>query len=530
MKRNNIIKGLLYLGVISLSIGCTNLDEKILDGVPNDTSGGGTVNTTGILTSAYNGLRDFNGQGGVYALNEMSTDAMVGPTRGGDWDDNGVWRQIHTQTWAPDHAEVKNAWNSLLSNVYNCNIVIENGGTAAQVVQARFLRAWYYYNVVDLFGQVPYRPAGSALTDDPKVWSRAEATDFIISELEAIVNSLPARTANDASIANKDAAHFLLAKVYLNKGVFKATTAGTYTFDAADMTKVVQHVDALTNTLNTTVSTGYWNNFQPNNNTSDEIIFSSKNIQGGDGGGMQSKWRMCNHYNQTPDGWNGFATVADYYSTFNAADKRISFSTPTILQEFGNPVGFLVGQMKNGKNVDAKGSRKDSNGNPYTNLAAGTLNLKDRNGNPLVFTAAITLITSGASLETAGIRGIKYVPDDQNLGQPDNDLILMRLSDALLMKAEAITRGGSGTGVATILSNLATRAGVSAAAATLDGIYAERGRELWWEGWRRNDQIRFGKFLGARALKPYTSDAKYLLYPIPADALFNSNLKQNPGY
>ena len=527
MKRNNIIKGFLYLGIASFSIGCTNLDEKILDGVSNDTSGGGTINTAALLETAYNGLRDFNGQGGVYALNEMSTDAMVGPTRGGDWDDNGVWRQIHTQTWAPDHGEVRGAWNSLLSNVYNCNLIIENGGTTAQKVEARFLRAWYYYNIVDLFGQAPYRPAGSALTEDPKVWSRSEATDFIISELEAIVNSLPNRTANDASIANKDAAHFLLAKVYLNKGVFKASNpAGPYTFDAADMTKVVQHVDAITNTL----STDYWSNFETNNNTSSEIIFSSKNIQGGNGGNMQSKWRMCNHYNQSPSGWNGFTTVADYYSTFNTSDKRISYSTPTILSNFGNPVGFLVGQIKNGKNIDAKGSPKDANGNAYTNLAAGTLNLKDRNGNPLVFTSAITLITSGTTLETAGIRGIKYVPDADNIEKPDNDLVLMRYSDALLMKAEAITRGGTGTGVATILSNLATRAGVTAAAPTLDGIYAERGRELWWEGWRRNDAIRFGKFLAARALKPYASDAKYLLYPIPADALFNSNLSQNPGY
>lgn len=516
MKRNNIIKGFLYLGIASFSIGCTNLDEKILDGVSNDTSGGGTINTAGTLQSAYEGLRDFNGQGGVYALNEMSTDAMVGPTRGGDWDDNGVWRQIHTQTWAPDHGEVLGAWNSLLSNVYKCNQVIENGGTTAQVAEARFLRAWYYYNVVDLFGQAPYRPAGSALTDDPKVWSRSEATDFIISELEAIVNSLPNRTANDASTANKDAAHFLLAKVYLNKGVFKASNpAGPYTFDAADMTKVVQHVDALTNTLDLTVGSGYWSNFQPNNNTSNEIIFSSKNIQGGAGGNMQSKWRMCNHYNQTPDGWNGFATVADYYSNFNAADKRAHYAVPGYtftVDPNGNGVGFLAGQMYKLGTVDPANA------------------LKDRNNNPLVFTSAVTLITSGATLETAGIRGMKYVPDAANVGSPDNDLVLMRYSDALLMKAEAITRGGTGTGVATILSNLATRAGVTAAAPTLDGIYAERGRELWWEGWRRNDAIRFGKFLAARALKPYASDAKYLLYPIPADALFNSNLSQNPGY
>ena len=511
MKRNNIIKGLLYLGIVSFSIGCTNLDEEILDGVSNNTSGGTAVNTAAVLTSAYNGLRDFNGQGGVYALNEMSTDAMVGPTRGGDWDDNGVWRQIHTQTWAPDHGEVRNAWNSLLSNVYNCNLVIENGGTATQVVEARFLRAWYIYNVVDLFGQVPYRPAGSSKLDDPKVWTRAEATGFIISELEAIVNALPARTAGDASIANKDAARFLLAKVYLNKGVFTAANpAGPYTFDAADMTKVVQNVDALTNSL----ASNYWLNFSPNNNTSSEIIFSSKNNKGGEGGGMQSKWRMCNHYNQTPDGWNGFATVADYYSTFNAADNRAHYAVPGYtytVDANGKGVGFLQGQV-------------------YKNGVVSTANaLKDRNNNPLNYTANVTLITSGASLETAGVRGIKYIPDADNLGQPDNDLILMRYSDALLMKAEAIARGGSGS-VGTIMADLAARSGVTAAAATLDGIYAERGRELWWEGWRRNDAIRFGKFLAARALKPYASDAKYLLYPIPADALFNSNLSQNPGY
>ncbi len=65
---------------------------------------------------------------------------------------------------------------------------------------------------------------------------------------------------------------------------------------------------------------------------------------------------------------------------------------------------------------------------------------------------------------------------------------------------------------------------------TLDAVYTERGKELWFEGWRRNDMIRFGKFLAARDLKPYVSDNKYILFPIPADALFNANLKQNPGY
>lgn len=526
MKRNNLIKGLLCLSILSFNIGCTNLDEEILDGVSNDTSGGGTINTAATLQSAYEGLRTFNGQGGHFALSEMSTDALVGPTRGGDWDDNGAWRQIHTQTWAPDHVEVKNAWNDLLSNVYKCNLVIENNGTASEVLQARFLRAFYYYNVIDLFGQVPYRPAGSDILADPLVWTRSEATDFIISELEAIVGSLPARVANDASIVNVDAGHFLLAKIYLNKGVFKdADAAGPYTFDAADMSKVVQHVDALT----TTLSSEYWDNFAPTNNTSSEIIFSSKNVTGGPGGNTQSRWRMSNHYSQFPSGWNGFATVAEYYNKFSATDARAKHSTPEILSNFGNPVGFLVGQIKNGKNRDEKGRDKDDDGVPYTNLAAGTLNCVDRNGAPLIYTPSLTLITSGATLETAGIRGFKYIPDSNNLDAPNNDLVLMRHSDALLMKAEAIARGGSGS-VGTIMSDIAARAGVTASPSTLDGIYAERGRELWWEGWRRNDMIRFGTFLNPRGLKPYTSIPKYLLFPIPAEALFNSNLKQNPGY
>ena len=505
MKRNNIIKSILFSGTLILGVSCTNLDEQVLDGVPNQTDGGTAVNTAALLAKTYEGLRGFQDQDKMYAMEEMSTDALVGPTRGGDWDDNAKWRQLHTHTWAPDHIEVKNAWNALLSNVYNCNQIIENGGTASEVVQARFLRAFYYFHVIDFFGQAPYREAGSKLEDDPKVWTRAEATEYVISELEAVVGSLPARTAGDASMANADAAHFLLAKLYLNKGVFEAAdSAGPYTFDAADMNKVISNVDAMTNTL----ATNYWSNFAPNNNTSNELVFTSKNSIGGPGGGIQSRWRMGMHYNQTPGGWNGFATLSEYYNRFNAGDARRQYSTPSIIANFGNPIGFEVGQMY---------------------APGGTVALQDRNNHPLVYTSAITLITNGATLETAGIRAMRYEPDNSNLGSPNNDYILMRYSDALLMKAEAILRGGSGN-AGSVLSDLASRAGVAPAANTLDGIYAERGRELWWEGWRRNDMIRFGKFLEARELKPYVSESKYLLYPIPADALFNANLKQNPGY
>jgi hypothetical protein len=393
-----------------------------------------------------------------------------------------------------------------LSQVYSCNLVVENG-SGSQVTEARFLRAFYYYNVIDLFGQAPYREAGSALTEDPKVWSRAEATGFAISELEAIIGSLPARTAGDASIANKDAAHFLLAKLYLNKGVFEAAdAAGPYAFAAADMTKVVTNVDA----INSSLSTDYWDNFKPTNNTSPEILFSAKNIQGGAGGDIQHHWRMGMHYNQTPDGWNGFAIVSEFYNNYNPNDRRIKNGDSQIINSFGNPAGMLIGQQFK---------------------PGGTVALNDRNGNPLVYTAAVTLITSGNTLETAGIRMQKYIPDASNLGQPNNDYVFMRYSDALMMKAEAIARGGAGNNDVAKLTALVSRSGqVGTFPTTLEGIYKERGKELWLEGWRRNDMVRFGTFLAERELKPYVSANKYALYPIPSDALFNANLSQNPGY
>jgi hypothetical protein len=517
MKRINNIKSIFFASTLVLSVSCTNLEEQILDGVPTSTE---TVNTVALLQTAYQGLRNFQAQEQMHTMNEMSTDALVGPTRGGDWDDNGTWRQFHILAWTPDNVEVKNAWNNLLSSVYDCNTVIQNSTSSSEIVQARFLRAFYYYNVIDLFGQVPYREAGTPLTIDPKVWTRPEATAFIISELEAILPNLPARVDGDASFVNADAGHFLLAKLYLNLGVFNATApAGPYNFEAANMNKVIAHVEAIQSHL----ADSYWDNFVPDNNHSPEILFSSKNVIG-EGGPLGDYWRYGMHYNQTPDGYNGFCTLGEYYDRFDAADERRQYSTPEIIAHFGNPIGFQYGQMYAPETTDE-----------HTGVVTpgGTVELLDRNGLPLFFTKEIKLIVTGPTIETAGVRAQKYQPDIANLDHPENDYVLMRYSDALLMEAEAILRGGAAStngSAQDLMDHVAFRTGVPAPAATLDNLLAERGRELWWEGWRRNDMIRFGNFLGPRELKKTTSAAKYILYCIPSDALFNLNLKQNPGY
>lgn len=486
-------------------IACTDLKEEILDGFEDKE--GGVVNTAATLQGAYEGLRDFQGQGQMFTMDEMSSDALVGPTRGGDWDDNGKWRQFHNHTWTPENEEIRGAWNGLSANIVKCNKVIYNNATATEIAEARFLRAFYYYTVVDLFGQAPHREAGSNPTDFPKVWSRSEVTNFIISELESVVSVLPDRVSGSPDKANKDAAHFLLAKIYLNKAVFTSTNiAGPYVHTLADMTKVTSNVDAMSSISQ--LSTNYWDNFSPTNNISNELLFVSKNSLGASDGNMQSRWRMGSHYNQKPDGWNGFATVSEYYNRFDPNDVRIKYTTPSIISNFGNSVGFQIGQMYKPGGVDP---------------------VLDRGGVPLVFKAPLKLIVDESNIENAGIRGMKYIPDANNIEKPNNDYVLMRYSDALLMKAEAILRGATGN-AGSILTQIATRSGQPVSPSTLDGIYKERGFELWWEGWRRNDMIRFGKFLNVRELKPSVSKDKYILYPLPTNALINPNFVQNPGY
>ncbi len=159
--------------------------------------------------------------------------------------------------------------------------------------------------------------------------------------------------------------------------------------------------------------------------------------------------------------------------------------------------------------------------------------LEDRRGNPLAFTEEVRLRETGDNLEITGIRVNKYPYDYGTPGdQKNNDWVVFRYADVLLMKAEALMRKSAGDPEALqIVNDIRSIRGASELTAlNADIMLDERGRELYWEGYRRMDQIRFGKFLNAWQEKP-ASDAKYLLFPIPSDQLaVNPNLEQNPGY
>ncbi len=511
--------------VLTLGFGlaaCTKLDEKLNSSLTDSQASGILLANTDVsvlLQACYDGLQTFQNQDGPTSLFENSSDESQVPTRGPDWDDNGVWRVIHTHSWNADHSQVASAFNGLLGIVFNTTNTLTFKPSASQAAEARFIRAFAMWTVLDLYGQVPFRQPGENLLNAPKVLSGTEAIAFIISELTAIQNDLPngPSAGGPAYKANKDACKVFLMKCYLNKGVY--SNRATPTFDAADMTQVITLADQLIGTGKYALANNVFDNYAPNNDViSTENIFTNLNVGGSKGGGVRSTWYKTLHYNNNKSSWNGFTTLAEVYNKFEATDQRIGVAYTDAAGVAKNPgkrinTGFLVGQQ-------------------YDLITDAPL--KDRKGAPLAFTPAVALQESGTNLEVTGIRVLRYPIDwvPANDGQADNDYVFFRYADVLLMKAEAQLRSGNAPGALTIVNQVRTKRGASlATSVTAASLLDERQREFYWDGWRRQDQIRFGTFLAARALKTAVSDPKYLLFPIPNAALsVNPNLKQNPGY
>ena len=501
MKYTKISTFLLFgvLGLFAFS-ACTDLKPDEKDSIVSSDATGGFVpgDPTQLLISAYKDLGAFTDQNNIYALYDHTSDEMIPPTRGVDWGDNGVWRTLHQHTWDATHSAVLGSWNQLNLRAYKCNEILASNPSAQQAAEAKFLRAFYRYHVMDLFGQMPNREVDEGVNVNPKVYTRSEAFDLIVKDLEEALPGLPATgPVATNSVATQAAANTLLARLYLNKAVYKATRPeGPYQFDAADMNKVIQYCDAVT-AAGYGLETEYFTNFSTG--ATKEVIFTSAE------GTPQNRWFMTLHYNQNPSGWNGFTTLADFYHKFEDGDQRKgNYPTPDGSNFSGIGRGFLIGQQY-----------KDD----------ASVLIDNRTQKPLVFTEDVPL--SGAATDK-GIRVIKYHP--ANAGQ----YIFFRYADVFLMKAEAIHRGGTDPGGKTALqlvNELRQVRGASQLGAISDAdLLDERGRELYWEAVRRIDQVRFGTFDDAWSYKTVTDPTK-MLSPIPSEALVsNPNLSQNAGY
>ncbi len=500
MKSNILNFGLLLVACTLFTFtACTDLEVDEVDSTIIEGEGGAATSDPGeLLASLYNDLAAMTDQANIYALATHTSDEMIPPTRGVDWGDNGVWRVMHAHTWDATNSWIVGSWNQLNERVFKATRILASSPSPQQAAEAKFLRAYYMHQVIDYFGQVPFREANEGVDVDPRVLTRAEAFDFVVSDLESAIADLPsvAPTANNTQ-ASKAAANALLARMYVNKGVWTAgDAAGPYSFDGADMDKAAAAVDAIT-AEGYALDADYFNNFEPTGES--EIIFTS------DSGSPQNRCWMTLHYSQNPSGWNGFTTLAEFYDLFDANDSRIGNPQGVADgSEFsGIGRGFLIGQQ-----IGDDGSET----------------IDSRTQQPLSFTRDVPL--AGAATDK-GIRVMKYHPSTFG----DTKYRLLRYADAYLLKAEALMRKGDSAGALDMVNNLRSMRGADALGSIDErAMLDERGRELYWEGLRRQDQIRFGTFADTWAEKSVT-DPTRVLFPIPSVALAsNPNLTQNPGY
>jgi len=513
-----ILKTVFVLFIsLAFTSGCTKLDETVGG---NLTTGQVTNITAELLRGVYASLEyTFTSYDQIFPLSDITTDEAIVPTRGRDWDDNGVWRVLHQHKWDPNHYQINACFKSLGGVVFAATDMLRYKPTAQQMAEARFLRAWAMYWLLDLFDQVPYRDTGENVIKPASVRKGTDALNYIVSELNAVQPDLPDSPYNRA---NKFASRVLLMKCYLNKGVY--TNRVNPSFHQADMNKVISLADEIIKSNKFSFSDNYFDNFSPFNGTkSNENIFTQKTNT--DGNYLLAiSWQGALHYSQ--GGFNGFSTLSKFYDKFESTDKRREavYAYPNAPLNPGNRVnvGFLIGQQYDLTTDD-----------PLTEASV-----------PVIFTPEVKNIEPGPNLTMPGIRPIKYAPDYLNYfvwgSPPTNEFVYFRFPDVLLMKAEAILRGGTGTSAGPyggnaldIINAIRTHPSRNATpltSANTDVLLDERGRELWYENWRRQDMIRFGKYLEPFQEKDQ-SDEKCLLFPIPYEQLaVNRNLKQNQGY
>jgi hypothetical protein len=504
--------------IVCTDFSCTKLNANVYDQVvsfwrtPDEIAAG--------VAPAYTGLRQLGPGFFIYPLNEVSTDEVIVPTRGQDWGDGSSWEQLWKHTWDAQNHFFEDGWQFIYSGIAAINGILEIVDQISPVpenisaihAELKTVRAYYYFQALDLFGNVPIAENNhlplSALGNQTK----ADVFKYVEAELKQNIDSL-SKEVNPTTYgrATQWFSLALLAKLYLNAEVYTGTSRWQ------DCMVVC---DSILNSNKYSLEPNFFDNFKIENQASHETIFA---IPYDDAGGLQFLGiQICTlHYNSNATfglqtgGANGFSSTEDYYKIFDANDYRRKM--------------FLVGQQYTGETqyVD-----------PVPNPANAQL---DRLGNPLIFDPVIDSFSlQGPKLEGAGARCAKWEFNKNTTGGMSNDYQLFRLADVILMKAEVQFRLGDNAGaLATInkqygMVSIRSRANMpdfTAAEVNADGILAERARELSWEGWRRNDMIRLGHFLDARVPEKLVSADYRKLYPIPQEELRkNSFLKQNPGY
>lgn len=548
---------LLLLAALSMT-SC--LDEHPKDQLDEDAIYGSAsdiyINAVASLYNYIGGANESEGiQGtcrGIYDYNTLTTDEAMIPIRGGDWYDGGLWNAMYQHRWGADDQSLYDTWKYLYKVIVLANKsldIISNKSALLSAAQQeeyraeiRAIRAMFYYYAMDMFGRVPLVLSSAEQLHSSLFQGQTDRSSifqFVFQELQQVLPSLPDQHSNKEGNyygrITQPVVNFLLAKLALN--------AEIYMYDD-------------------------WTQGYASRPKGSDIHFSvpasDASLRNGDKVDCRklNAWETCIYYcdKLAEEGYVLESDDSFNFSTHNETSKENIFTIPMDKNIYTNQFHYLFrsyhythgGVLGWGSENGTCATISTMKANHYgeadedtrckMNFVAGVVKVDGHellmdNGKPLEYQPfeVAQNLTNSKFVKTAGARMAKYEVDRTSYMDgklQSNDIVLFRYADALLMKAEAKVRNGENGDEE--LNRIRARVGMPYRKATLDNILEERLLELVWEGWRRQDLIRFGKFTGAYDLRtPLQGESSgyTTVFPIPQKCIdLNSELVQNKGY
>ncbi|MBE8719761.1 RagB/SusD family nutrient uptake outer membrane protein [Sphingobacterium pedocola] len=545
--KRNITIAALSIATIGMS-ACTKLDENLYSSLRKETFYKNKLEVLQAASRSFTHMQAWlapTGQNGHYFHSESAADQLAWPQKGRHGYDGGDHFRLHYHTWTDNEGRLRDAWRLIwegLGYVNNAIADIETlnaeaiGMTVEELnevlAQLRVLRGFHYLKIMDLWGNVPISTAVATEPLNPETKPRAEVFAFIEKEIRENVELLPLLKidseqggASNGGHVSRAAGYAMLAELYLNAEKW----AGKPMWD-----ECINYCDKIiagegggnggTPKLASDINELFANDNSANPESLFQFQYSRKAGFTFDWGGFFMGYdNIRDVLNVGYGGWNAFVVIPTAFDAFSENDLR-------------KKEWFLFGpQYKYGTSEQVLGT-EEWDGKPFAYVNSIR---RESEGD----------LTSEGSMaegeENSGARFNKYKSGTlSDANYQENDFIIYRLTEIYFNKAEALIRknGGITTDEAVELINDSRKRAFTAEdwpsakfnSSTLDleALLAERGREFIFEGKRRTDLIRFGKFTTATWWdhKP-SNDVNKELFAIPqTQRAINPNLDQNPGY
>ncbi len=551
---------LLFIGFV----GCTDLEEQVLDETLSPSNTSPRQAADGAIAPVYGRMYDLFNHTNYFAIQEISTDEAILPYRGGtDWGDNGIYIAMHQHNYINTDPNLRNTWTFINEGIAKSLVAInaleeiEDESTRTYLAEAKGMKAFYSMLSLDLFGLVFVK---ENLSGTSKILRGSEAVEYIKSEFTSIEADLSSDVGPGR--LTKEAVWGLLARLHLNSAVYRDRYAPAFSFTGDDMDKVISYTDKIIQSGKYQLSADYFAVFGNNNHDNKELIFAID--QRFDIAGSHNRmayfsisgdqWPLPNFPNA--NGTDGPAITPDFYRTWvnayapldpAAADPRFYkqnlaiYTDPTATcvaaDKFNINRGILRGQQYG--LIKQNGAFLKCGDGTYQ---VGKLFNLSRNKPTQAVDFTEQVDFSAFSNHQNGYRVEKYEfgrNSDTGRNKGDADIIIIRLADIYMMRAEAKLRKGDAGSALTDVNTVRTSRTISTpapalAAIDLDLLFRERGFEFYWEMQRRTDMIRFGKYEGTWTEKN-NADVRKRIFPIPQTAMDAASsipgyLVQNEGY